>query len=149
MNNNTESVNEPSEPRSWREERLERRQARREALGNQPGIGTVVAGLVLVLLGVVYLLQNTNNLTIPIRNWGALFILIPVLILFERAFRFYKHAGSRLTSQVFGSGFFGVILLVLTAVILFELDAEIWGPTIIILAGLGILAGAMLKTRTE
>jgi cation transport ATPase len=147
MNNQPESVNEPSEPRSWREERFERRQARREALGNQPAIGTVVAGLILVLLGVVYLLQNVVNLSIPIKNWGALFILIPVLILFDRAYRFYRNAGNRLTSAVWGAGFFGIVLLVLTGVILFELNSEIWGPTIIILAGMGILAGAMIKTR--
>jgi hypothetical protein len=147
MNNQPESVNEPSEPRSWREERFERRQARREALGNQPAIGTVVAGLILVLLGVVYVRQNVVNLSIPIKNWGALFILIPVLILFDRAYRFYRNAGNRLTSAVWGAGFFGIVLLVLTGVILFELNSEIWGPTIIILAGMGILAGAMIKTR--
>jgi hypothetical protein len=149
MNNQPENVNQPNEPQSWREERMERRQARREALGNQPGIGTVIAGLVLILLGVVYLLQNTNNLSIPIKNWGALFILIPVIILFDRALRFYRTAGNRLTSQAWGAGFFGIVLLVLTAVILFELDSEIWGPTIIILVGIGILAGAMLKSHKE
>jgi hypothetical protein len=123
MNNQPENVNQPNEPQSWREERMERRQARREALGNQPGIGTVIAGLVL--------------------------ILIPVIILFDRALRFYRTAGNRLTSQAWGAGFFGIVLLVLTAVILFELDSEIWGPTIIILVGIGILAGAMLKSHKE
>jgi hypothetical protein len=147
MNNQPESVNKPSDPISWREERIERRQARREARGSQPGAGTVVAGLLLVLLGVVYLLQNVINLSVPIKNWGALFILIPVFILFDRAFRFYRNAGNRLTSTVWGAGFFGMILLVFTGVILFELNSEIWGPTIIILVGIGILAGAMIKTR--
>jgi hypothetical protein len=149
MNTQSENNSEIREPKSWREERWQRRQARRQALGNQPGVGTVVVGFVLVLLGIVYLLQNTNNLSIPISNWGALFILIPVIILFDRAFRFYRNAGNRLTSAAWGSGFFGLILLVLTAVILFEFDTEIWGPTIIILAGIGILAGTLFRTHTE
>ncbi|GEM_PF-1353657 len=147
MNNQPGNVNEPSEPKSWSDERRERRQALRDARGNQPGAGTIVAGLLLILLGVVYLLQNVVDLAIPIQNWGALFLLIPVFILFERAIRFYRAAGNRLTSGAWGAGFFGMILIVITAVLLFELDTEIWGPTIIILAGIGILAGAMVKSH--
>jgi O-antigen/teichoic acid export membrane protein len=129
------------------EERFERQLARQQARGNQAGVGTVVAGMLLILLGVVYLLQNAVNFSVPVQNWEALFILIPVFMLFDRAFKRYRNAGNRMTSVVWGAGFFGIILLVLTGIILFELDTDIWGPIIIILAGIGILVGAMIKTR--
>ena len=95
MNNQpNNATNEQAEPKSWREERWERRQARRAALGGSSSAGALIAGLLLVILGVVFLLQNLGNIAISLKNWGALFILIPAVAAFDRAYRLYRTAGN-------------------------------------------------------
>lgn len=147
MNEPSSTQNQPPEPKSWREERRERRQARRAALGS-PGRGAgLIAGVLLVLLGIVFLLQNSGYLTIQLQNWGALFILIPVVASFDRAYREFRSAGNQLTAQARGAALVGLVLLIVTVVILFDLNWAIYGPILIILVGLGLLSNVVFPNR--
>lgn len=145
MDNKPENTSDQLEPKTWREERRERREARRAALGSPSKAGPLLAGLLLVILGAVFLLQNSGYIDVTLRNWGALFILLPVIGLFDRAYRLYRAAGDQVTAPVRGAALFGIVLLIVTFVVLFDLNWAIWGPAIIILLGLGLLLGSMLK----
>ena len=120
--------------------RRQRREARRAALG-APGRGsTWVTGLIMILLGVAFLLRTTGNFFFPLNNWWALFILIPAIGAFDTAIRLYQHAGNQLTSPALGSLLVGLVLTFVTASFLFNLNWSLFGPILLILAGIGILA---------
>jgi cobalamin synthase len=147
MTEQPSTQNNQPQTKSWREERWERREARRAALGN-PGKGVaLIAGLLLVLLGIVFLLQSNGNFIIPLNNWGALFIIIPVLALFDRAYREYRTAGNQLTPQSRGAALVGLVLLVVMLVVQFNLNWAIYGPILIILVGLGLLSSTLFSSR--
>jgi len=148
MDNQAPGNNDQQENKSWREERWERRQARRAALGGQSKAGGLIVGLLLVILGAVIILQNYGNYTIPIRNWGAFFILIPVVALFDRAYRIYRNSANQITAPVRGAAIFGLILLLAMVIILFNLNWALWGPILIILVGLSILISLFLPNKT-
>jgi hypothetical protein len=147
MTEQPSSQNNQTEDKSWREERWEHRQARRAALGN-PGKGVaLIAGLLLVLLGIVFLLQTSGYLIIQLQNWGALFILIPVLALFDRAYREYRFAGNQLTPRASGTALVGIVLLIVMVVVLLNLNWAIYGPVLVILVGLGLLSSILFSSK--
>lgn len=120
-------------------DRSEARRQRRASL-NAPSSGSaVVAGLILILLGAAFLMQNFGNYTIPLRNWWALFILIPAIGAFDTALRGYRQEGGRLTGPARGSLLVGLVLTLVTAAFLFQLNWAFVGPVLLIFAGLGIL----------
>jgi len=137
--NNQSPVNEPFDRR---EARRQRREARRAELASSGG--TWIAGLILIVLGVVFLMQNMGAFQIPFTNWWALFILIPALGALDRAYRAYKNAGNQLTMFARNSMFVGFILLIVAGLFLFNLNWTFFGPVLIILVGLGILFNGMV-----
>jgi O-antigen/teichoic acid export membrane protein len=145
MDNQTQNGSQPPEIKTWREERLERRQARRAALGGPSSVGAVIAGFLLVIFGAIFLMQNYFSYTIPLKNWGALFILIPAVIAFDRSYRIYRTSGNRFTAAARGTAIVGFILLAVTVVILFNLNWAIWGPVLAIVAGIGLLLSVVFK----
>jgi hypothetical protein len=136
-----------NQPLDRRTARRQRRESRRAALGTPSSIGTLTLGAILILLGVAFLLQNMGTFALPLKNWGALFILIPAFGAFDRAWRFYRNAGDQFTSQARGALLVGVILTIVTVLILFELNWTFYGPLLIILVGIGILVNALLSGR--
>jgi peptidoglycan/LPS O-acetylase OafA/YrhL len=141
--------NDQTEPKSWREERWERREARRALIGNRGRGGGLLMGLLLVLLGIVFLLQNYGNFSIPLKNWGALFILIPAIGAFDRSLRIYRNSGNQLIPQARGAFIVGVVLVLVAAVLLLNLNWMVWGPVLIIIAGLGLLINSILPNREQ
>ena len=125
----------------WRELRREERERRRAA--RRSGTGAWIGGVVLILLGVVFLLQNLGALELD--NWWALFILIPAIGSFAGAWNAYRNSGGQLTGTVIGPLIGGLVLTAVAAAFLFELDwGKIW-PLFIILAGIGALVGALAR----
>ncbi len=120
--------------------RRERRAARRE------GQGAWIFGALLIILGIVFLLQNMG--VVNLKNWWALFIMIPALGAFGDAWRSYQNAEKHMTSKARGSLFVGVLLTMVSAAFLFNLNWTYLGPILIILAGAGLLANAFLS-RSE
>lgn len=135
-----------NEPFDRREARRQRRQERREARGI-PGGSTWVVGLILIILGGMFLMQNMGELSFPFTNWWALFILIPAFGSLERAYRAYQLAGNQFTTFARNSMFVGVILLIVTGMFLFNLSWTFYGSVLLILVGLGVLVNSMLPSK--
>jgi drug/metabolite transporter (DMT)-like permease len=96
-----------------------------------------VGGALLILLGVFFLVQSMGgNL---LNNWWAFFILLPAIAAFETAWRAYQDAGGRLTYAARGSLIGGFLLVCVAAIFFFSLDWALYGPVLIILAGVAIL----------
>lgn len=132
-----------SEPRSRREARAQRR----AAAGASGLVGSWIAGLILILLGIAFFLQNLGTFVFPLDNWWALFILIPAVATLERAIHAYRSAGNRWTVTARGSLLSGVVLVLITLIFLLEFDWVIFGPVLIMLAGVGILLNALLLSE--
>lgn len=144
MNNESPIHETQPEPISRREARRQRREQRLADPSRRTGW---VAGVILIVLGIAFLLQNTTNFTIPLKNWWALFILIPVIGAFDTAMRTYRNAGNQFTAPARGSLLVGLILTFVTAAFLFGLNWSYFGPILIILAGIGILATYLFGSR--
>jgi hypothetical protein len=140
-----EDSNQPYNPQDARDMRREAREMRREerrvGRGDRPG-GGLIAGAVLVVVGAVLLAQNFGITTLD--NWWALFILIPAVGALGNAWRSYQAAGGRLTTGARGSLIGGLVLLMVTAIFLFNLNWGLLGPIVIILAGVGLLLNTFL-----
>ena len=128
------------------EARRQRRAERRESRGI-PGGSIWVVGLILIVLGGAFLMQNMGTFNIPFTNWWALFILIPAFGSLDRAYRAYKQAGNQFTAFVRSSLFAGLILTMVAGMFLFNLNWTFFGPIILILVGMGILANNMISTK--
>ncbi len=101
----------------------------------------LVPGLILIVLGAIFLLNNLTGFVV--HNWWALFFLIPAFGAFGRAWNEYNHSGSlsRATRQ---SGFGGLLLSMLAAIFLFQLSWALFGPVLLILLGLTLLGNEFL-----
>lgn len=131
-----------NEPYDRHEARRQRRAERREARGILGG-STWAAGIILIVLGGMFLMQNLGTFYFSFTNWWALFILIPALGSLERAYRAYKNTGNQFTAFVRNSAFVGVILLIVTGLFLFNISWAFYGPMLIILVGIGVLLNSM------
>lgn len=139
MSNQAPSNDVRPEPLSRHETRHLRREARHEARGIGNHGFTWVAGVLLILLGIAYLMQNMGILSISLTNWWALFILIPALGSFSSALRMYQQADNQLTASAISSLLVGVALTIVTVAFLFNIDWVILGPALIILVGIGLV----------
>jgi hypothetical protein len=142
MNEQTPNNQNDPDPFDRHEARARRRAARREAFGAPSSGSAWIAGVVLILLGVAFLMQNMGLSSLPLKNWWALFILIPAIGAFDAGLRMYR-AENRLTAPARGSFLVGVALTIVTVIFLFNLAWSIFGPLLIILAGIGIVVNAM------
>jgi hypothetical protein len=98
--------------------------------------GNWIPGLVLILVGTVFLAHNLWEF--PLHNWWALFILIPALGNFATAYEKYQRAGrwTRAARSAFIWGFFFVAI---TAAFLFNISWNLMWPVLLILLGLSFL----------
>jgi hypothetical protein len=105
--------------------------------------GNWIGGAVLIGLGIIFLLQNFMNISLG--NWWALFIMIPAIGAFGRAWQAYNESGSQLNSAVRRSLMGGLLLTMLTTVFLFNLSWSVVGPLFLILIGLSVLVNGAMK----
>jgi asparagine N-glycosylation enzyme membrane subunit Stt3 len=99
-----------------------------------------LGGLALIIVGAIFLLRNLGY-PFP-RNWWALFFLIPIAGVFGNAWRVHGREG-RVTGEVAGSLMIGVLLVALAVVFLLDISLNwnlLW-PVILIVVGIGVLAG--------
>ena len=122
-----------------------RTQRREERLADPSRAGGWVAGLVLIVLGAMFLMRNTGSFDFPLQNWWALFILIPAVGAFDTAFRTYRAAGNQLTAPARGSLLVGLVLTFVSAMFLFNISWTFFGPVLIILVGIAIIFNSILK----
>jgi hypothetical protein len=142
QNQNPNPETTPPPVKDWRQMRYEERMARREARWQRWGRHRSgwFWGLVLIILGLIFLLQNfyPNFLV----NWWALFIFIPAFWAFAGAFNIYQDNG-RVTRGAAGAFMAGVFLTVLTMIFLFNLALGLYWPVVLIIGGLALLVSAL------
>jgi hypothetical protein len=98
----------------------------------------LILGGILVLIGVIFLLQNVTDWDLGNWNWWALFILIPAVGSLANAWRIYQAQG-RLTAKARGPLVGGFALLLVTTILLFDLDWGTMWPLFLIIVGVGAL----------
>ena len=103
-----------------------------------------IGGVVLIIVGVVFLLRQVSGF--ELNNWWALFILIPAVGSFGSAWRAYQNAGRKFTSTVRGSLIGGLMMMLIAAIFLFNLNWALFFPAILILSGIGLLASSFLQS---
>lgn len=123
---------------SRREERRERRALRRGA--RDAGGWGWLGGALLIALGVLFLLQNAGYFT-EFANWWALFLLLPAAGSFSTALGAYRRDGGEWTKQAIGPLLAGLLFLALMVAFLFSLDLSLFGPVLLIGAGLLFMFG--------
>jgi cation transport ATPase len=136
------STTPPAAEQDWRDVRRAEREARREERRARRGSsGAWVGGVILIVLGVIFLLQNVGGFYL--NNWWALFILIPAFGSFADAWNRYREAG-RLNRRVRGALISGGVLLLVTATFLFNWNWGLVLPVLLIIWGVTILLNSLL-----
>jgi cation transport ATPase len=125
---------EKTEESSFRTRLEERRRSR----GREPWM----VGVILILVGAVFLLQNMTNFYL--NNWWALFILIPAFGSLNRGWQEVQEAGGKVTTHARSNLFGGLVLTAVAAIFLFNLNWMIFGPFLLIAAGIAILLSSLL-----
>jgi cation transport ATPase len=141
---NANQQNTPSENNESQPEYYDRRAARRQRITERRAArsgGSWVVGAVLILVGIFIILQNLTSFSLE--NWWALLILIPALGAFGNAWRAYQN-DERLSAPARASLISGIILTMVAAIFLLNLNWTIIGPVLLILAGIGLLINVIL-----
>ncbi len=99
---------------------------------------SLAMGGVLVLIGAVFLARNLTGFDLGDWNWWALFILIPAVGSLVNAWRLYQAEGT-LPAAARGPLVFGVVLLLVAGILLFELSWGTLWPVFLIIFGVGVL----------
>jgi len=102
-------------------------------------------GIVLILLGVAFLLQNAGYVVMT-GNWWAVFIYLASFASLVNAWRVYR-SKSAFDSQATGSLIWGLVLMMVATIFLFNLAWDTWWPVILIAVGAGIIVGYVLRPR--
>lgn len=97
-----------------------------------------VWGVVLIVLGFLFVLSNFNILPMAMHNWWAVFILVPGINMLTHAYRRFQEVG-QITARARRSAFTGAFLVALSITFLFNISWAIIGPVFLIVAGLYIL----------
>ena len=99
-------------------------------------------GAILILVGIVFLLQNMTGFYL--NNWWALFILIPAFGSFSRGWQEVQEESGKVTTHARSNFIGGVVLTAVAAILLFNLDWAIFGPFLLIAAGVALLLSSVL-----
>ena len=122
------------------ERNAEREQWRAERHAHRWG-GPWLGGAVLIALGLIFLAQNLGIAVFA--NWWALFILIPAIASLGTAWNIYQANDSQWTNAARGPLITGLILLVITATLLFGLNWGLIVPLLLIIAGVAALLNGL------
>jgi len=118
---------------------MARREARRQMRSGRP-YGWV-GGAILILLGLIFLLQNLGIRFLY--NWWAVFILIPAFWAYVAAWNIYQDHG-RITRGAAGSLAVGFLLTIVALIFLFNLAFGLFWPVVLIAGGLALLLSALI-----
>lgn len=102
-------------------------------------------GVVLIIVGLAFIVENLNLPFIKNGNWWAVFLLIPIVAILDDIYRIYSTTpegkSGAIASKVVG-------LLVISAVMvifLFGVQLGIYWPVLLIAVGLALLVAAVIK----
>jgi peptidoglycan/LPS O-acetylase OafA/YrhL len=132
-------------------EPLSRREARRQRHEQRladPSRGDAwIIGIILIVLGGLFLMRTTGTVDIPLTNWWALFILIPAFGALSAGWRMYREADYHLTTAARSSLLVGLVLSFITFMFLFEISWTYVGPILIIVVGFAIILNYVTGSR--
>ena len=109
------------------------------------GSGAWIGGVILILLGAIFLLQNAGIFVL--RNWWAVFILIPALGSLWTAYTIYRNTSDTRNPAFYGSLVVGVFLLLLALAFLFGINTGVLLPIALIIGGGILLVSVFLNPR--
>ncbi len=95
-------------------------------------------GVVLILLGGIFLLNNMGYDFISIDNWWAIFILAPGLSMMASSFKYFR-AKNRFSRGARTRGLLGLILSAFAVSLLFGIDMLYIGPALLVGFGIYLL----------
>jgi peptidoglycan/LPS O-acetylase OafA/YrhL len=125
---------------------LNRRAARRQRHADRSHAGTWAVGIILILLGGMFLLRTTGTWAIPLTNWWALFLLLPAFGTLSAAWRTYQEEG-RLTDPARIALLIGLVLTFIAFMFLFGINWSYVGPILIIVFGVAIILYYVIGSR--
>jgi drug/metabolite transporter (DMT)-like permease len=105
-----------------------------------------IAGVVLIVLGVAFLLQQ-NGYVVLTGNWWAIFIYLLAAASFINVWRSYRSSGE-FSSGATSSLIWGLVFTVVASIFMFNLSWDAWWPAILVAIGAGIVAGYLLRDAT-
>ena len=108
---------------------------RRRHHGSGRMYGSLVPGVVLIVLGVIFLADSYFGYTL--RNWWALFILIPAFGSFANAYEAMRDGDG---DHAMGAVIAGLGFTVLSVAFLLDLDIGRLWPVALIVVGIALLA---------
>lgn len=106
-----------------------------------------MVGVVLILLGLAFFLQNAGIATFA-GNWWAIFIYLAAFASLANAWRAYRAHG-QWGSSATGSLVWGLVLTVVATILLFNLSWDRWWPAILMAVGTGIVVGSVIGGRAR
>jgi hypothetical protein len=101
--------------------------------------GFWIGGVILILVGLVFLARNFG-FPMP-ENWWAFFILIPAFASLSRAWYVYRRNGEQMSRAVIAPASAGLVMALVAVLFLFGFDIGRFWPLILIVVGIGALAG--------
>jgi hypothetical protein len=104
-----------------------------------------IGGGLLILLGVIFLLENFG-FPVP-ENWWAVFVLIPGLIAFNTAWSIYRRNNRQVTASARGALVSGLVLTALALALFFNFDFGRYWPVILIALGVAVIAGNFWRRK--
>ncbi|NIV11055.1 MAG: hypothetical protein GWN62_07100 [Aliifodinibius sp.] len=90
-------------------------------------------GIALILVGILFMLDNFNLLDINLTNWWAIFILIPGLNMTVNGWRRYQYNQSQSSRN---TAFWGLMLIILAFTFFFNIAWNLVFPIALIGAGI-------------
>lgn len=106
-----------------------------------------IVGLVLIVLGSVFMLERAGYVALT-GNWWALFIYLAAAGSFVNAWRSRRDSG-RFGTAATTSLVWGLVLTVVATILFLDLSWDVWWPGILVAVGLGIVTGYLLGDRPE
>lgn len=100
-------------------------------------------GAILIVIGLVFLIRQMTGF--ELRNWWALFILIPAIPAYTMAYSYYQQDEGRFTNRVLGAMLGGITPTVIALIFLLNLS---WGgvwPLLLIMAGVSAILSESTK----
>ena len=97
--------------------------------------GSWALGIALILIGGLFLLDNLNLVNINLTNWWAIFILIPGLNMTVNGWKHYQMNQSHSSRS---TAFWGMLLIILSITLFFNISWSLIFPLGLIVAGLYI-----------
>lgn len=102
-------------------------------------------GVVLIIVGLAFIVQNVNLPFIKSGNWWAVFILIPIVAILDDIYRIYSTTPEgkigAIASKLVALLVFGAFLVIF----LFGIQMGIYWPVLLIAVGLAMLVAALVK----